>query len=101
MDEMHEPFALGVDKFFRGCLEEALKTKLIRDTGEDWTGFLDMGFEPCLQGGEDRCQATGSSLGLVLADLDDTFVEPDVLPVQAKDLDGSKPCKSTQCHKGN
>lgn len=95
MDECHQGLSLRIDQLGGGILEELGEVELITDTGEDRTG-LGSGFEPSLQCRDDGCQSAGGGLGLVLANLDDSFVEPDVLPLQPEDLNGPESRKSAQ-----
>ncbi len=101
VDKFDQRLPLGIDQLGGGILEELGEVELVADIGEDRTGFLEAGFEPCLQGGDDRSQSAGSRLGLILAYLDDPLVEPDVFPLQAEDFDGPESRESPKGNEGD
>ena len=100
VDEGHQGLVLGVDQLGGGILEELGEVELVTDAGKDRTG-LGSGLQPCLKCGNDGSQSPGGGLGLVLTDLNDPLIEPDVLPLQPEDLDGPETRKPSQSNEGD
>ena len=85
VDEREQRLALSIDQLGGGVLEELGEVELVTDAGEDWAGLASR-LQPSLQSGDNGCEPPCGCLGLVLTNLNDPLVEPDVFPLQAENL---------------